>query len=450
MSNLSMKKMLYLATLCFFVANVKAMEDKSEALVESCLHNQTLSVLETIPEEKIDDDNLQDDEEPIDVIDNKIKSEKNWKTLKDKGLETKNDEVSEYTSNINEFFVKYPNPQYLTIMECDGVTQSIYLAQLEKALVNLYYEKYKNLGLINNTNKWVGISYGCTLAGANVGTLTNSEDIEQFNLSIDDIITHLKHDRINQNNCCTKFTNCLFNCCLCCFKCCAKSSDIDIIRESQFDQATSSALQLYIKNYFPYEVSSHLIFLQSGKDRRRIDPDYQSSYVATIEAVNKTAKKNKRNVIRKNIGFITDTVADVADKTDVPIVGNIAKVTGKVITGNVEFKSIDNSNNVTAYQEMSGEILDIGTFKIIFNIDNVDAPDLSCDFRIEYKKEAKKLKYKLTVNIPTKAYCDMQHNFEEGYQKILDYLNEKRVKHYLEPMFKFINGMRSFETKNKH
>ena len=446
MSNLLRTRMLYLATLCFFLTNANATDDKREALVDQ---THTLSVLETIPEEKIDTDSL-DSEEPIDVIDNKPKIEKEGNPLKNKGLGTKNDKVSEYTSNINEFFAQYPNPQYLIIMECDGVTQSIHLAQLEKALVNLYYETYKNLGLINNANKWVGISYGCTLAGANVGTLVDSENIEQFNLSIDDIITHLKHDRINQNNCCTKFTNCLFNCCLCCFKCCAKSSDIDIIRESQFDQITSSALQFYIRNYFPHEVLSHLIFLQNGKDRRRVDPDYQSSYVATIEAVNKTANQNKRNVIRKNIGFITDSVANIADKTEAHIVGNIAKVTSKVITGNAEFKNIDNSNNVTAYQEMSGEILDIGTFKIILNIDNVDAPDLSCDFRIEYNKEGKKLKYRLTVKIPTQAYCDMQYDFEYGYQKILDYLNEKRVRHYLEPMFKFINSMRSVETKNEH
>lgn len=461
MSNFSKLGILCLTTLCFLLTKGNAMDEKSETLVDQSNYNQTLDILEPIPEETIPEEIMpkgqinthksQDNKEPANVINTqtKDKTQTHSNISIHKSNNINEDETSEFTSNINEFFDKYKNPEFLVIMECDGLTQSIHLANVEKAITNLYWGYHKNLGIINKVNKWVGISYGCTLAGANVGTLVNSNDIEKFNSTVDDIIEHLKQDRINRNSCCTKFTDCIFNCCFCCFKCCAKDSDINIIRESQFDQASSSALQLYIKNYFPREVLGHLVFLQNGKDRRRIDPDYQSSYVAAIESVNNIAQKNKRGVVRKNIGFVTDTVATVADKTDIPIIGKIAEVTGKVITGNLEFKSIDNSKNISAYQEMSGEVLDRGTLKLILNVDNIDAPDLSCDLRIEHKKDAKKLKYRLTVNIPTQAYQDTQYNFEDGHKKILNYLNEKRVNHYLVPVFNFINSIPVHDNKSK-
>lgn len=453
MRNLSKIGILCVSMLSVISQTTIATEQKTEALIDHIGVDQTLSILNTTePDIKVNTGKLDNDVVPAVLSDNeKIENDTNKNTEIDiKSGIASEDETSEFTGNINEFFKKYKHPEFLMIMECDGLTQSIHLSNTQKALVNLYWQRHKDLGLLKKVNKWVGISYGCTLAGADVGRLANSKNVDEYNHSIDEIIAHLKQDRIDQNSCCTKFTNCLFNCCLCCFNCCAKENDIDIIRASQFDRATPSALQFYIKHYFPCEVLGHLIFLQSGKDRRRIDPNYQSSYVSAIEAVNNTAKKNNRGVVRKNVGFITDKVANITDDTDIPVVGKIAEVAGKIITNNVEFKSIDNSKNITAYQEMSGEVLEQGTFKIIINVDNADANDLSCDLRIEHKKDANKLKYRFTISIPTLSYQNIGYDFDGGYKKIIDYLNEARVKHYLTPMFDYINNITKLPHKNKN
>ena len=356
-------------------------------------------------------------------------------------LQQEKKDEDEFHSNIIDFFNKYKNPEYLVIFECDGITQTIHALNAEKAFVNSYWERNKNLKILSKANKWIGISYGGTLAGANVGTLIDTENIDEFNFKTDSILNQLKKDRIGKSKRCFTIMNCLFNSCVSCVKLKAEKNDIDIIRASQFDQSSPSAIQNYIANYFPVKVDEKLIFLQSGKDRRRIDPDYQKSYVSIINNVNETAKANKKAVIKKNFGAATDMIATVMDTIKIPVAGTIVGGVGNIVTNSLKFKPIDDTQNCDVYKEMSNEVLARGTVKLIINIDNYDDKDVIPNLQIEYKPQCNKLKYRLTINIPSTQYQDKKYDFNDGYDRITWYLKNEKTAHYLNPLYDFINNM---------
>ncbi len=367
-------------------------------------------------------------------------------TLENKQLFSKKTEEDDFYLRISDFFEKYKNSEYIVIFECDGITQTIHALNAQKALTNIYWSKSKDLGIWNKVNKWVGISYGCTLAGANDGKLAETTNITEFNNVSDDILNRLKKDRLNKNKWYSGFTNCLFNSCIGCAKLDAENDDIAIIRESQFDQATPDAVQRYIADYFPRYVDNRLVFLQSGKDRRRIDPSYQKSYMSIINMVNETAKANQKNIIRKNFGGASNMVATVVDTTKIPLASKIIAGVGRLIADNIKFKSIDDTEHCDAYREMSDEVSDNGTVKLIINVDNCDGNETAPNLQIEHKPQDNKLKYRLTVNIPYLSYQNKKYDFEVGYYKILDYLNNDNVFPFLAPLFEYIYNKVPFST----
>ena len=66
---------------------------------------------------------------------------------------------------------------------------------MEKALINGYYDRHSELSILNKIDKWVGISSGSTVVGANAGTLSNIDDVVTFNSTINNVIEDLKNDR---------------------------------------------------------------------------------------------------------------------------------------------------------------------------------------------------------------------------------------------------------------
>lgn len=366
-------------------------------------------------------------------------------TENDNIIKNKSD-ISESILNtrVTEFYKKYKNPEILFIVECDGLTQTIHALNMEKALINGYYDRHSELSILNKIDKWVGISYGSTVVGANAGTLSNIDDVVTFNSTINNVIEDLKNDRAEQYKWYTCFSNCFLNCCIKSAKFKATAQDIEIIRNSQFDKFTQDAVEIFLVHYFPTEISSHLVLLETGKDRRRVDPDYRASYTAIINDVNTRAKHNNQKIIKNNITKGISKTAEIIDELDVPVIDKVASVVGKIAkkaTAEIKLDPIENTKNCDAYQEMSKEVLAQGTLKLIINIDNHDGEETIPSLSVEHKPQENKLKFIFNISIPTTQYQDKNYNFNDGYDKILSYINNKKVEHYLKPFYDYIKNM---------
>ncbi len=356
---------------------------------------------------------------------------------------TNNEDNAKYNNDLafTEFFKKYSHPEFLIIIECDGITQTIHALNAEKAIINAYYSQCENINLFNKVNKWIGISYGNIVSGANVGFLSDSKDIDEFTSRINSIISFLEKNRANQYKWYSCLTDCIFNSCLTCVKFNTTADDLEKIRASQFDQLNSNAVKRCISNYFPKKTDERLICLKDGSDRKRIDPDYQSSYTAIINSVNNIANLNNKNVIKKNFNGATDIISTVIDAVKVPVAGSIIKKAGELAGKNLDFKAIENAKNCSHYKEMLDEIYECGTFKLIINVDNSSCKDVTSDIQIEYKPTCNKLKYRLTVNIPETLYQNKNYNFNDGYDKILNYLSRESISYFISPINDFIKNI---------
>ena len=186
-------------------------------------------------------------------------------------------------------------------------------------------------------------------------------------------------------------------------------------------------------------MSERLICLRDGADRKRIDPDYQSSYVAIINKVNNIATSNNKNVMKKNFSGATNIASTILDTINVPVAGSIIKKAGELAGKDLDFKAIENTKNCSSYKEMLDEILECGTFKLIINVDNYDGEVVFPDIQVEYKPLCNKLKYRLTINIPSTLYQDKSYSFNDGYDKIMSYLNRESISYFTSPIYDFIN-----------